>query len=82
MASVGEVTFVFKSLGTLFDDRSLVALLELKDADVDLERQADGLRNWRLNNPENRGPGKYLIQRWSKPPTPACARCIAASTLT
>ncbi|MDB5805054.1 MAG: hypothetical protein JWN73_2376 [Betaproteobacteria bacterium] len=63
MANVGEVTFTFKSLWTLFDDQSLVALLELKDADVDLERQPDGLRNWRLRDPEYRGPGKYLIQR-------------------
>jgi uncharacterized protein involved in outer membrane biogenesis len=63
MARVGEVSFIFESLGTLFDDQSLVALLVLKDADVDLERQADGLRNWRLRDPEYRGPGKYLIKR-------------------
>lgn len=62
-AKVGEVSFVFDSLTTLFDDQSLVSLLVLKDGDVDLERQADGLRNWRLRNPDYKGPGKYLIQR-------------------
>lgn len=63
MANVGEVIFEFDNLATLFDEQSLVARLVLKDADVDLERQADGLRNWRLREPEYRGPGKYLIQR-------------------
>ena len=62
MASVGEVSFVFDGLATVFDDRSVISKLVLIDADVDLERQADGLRNWRLRNPEDRGPGKYKVR--------------------
>jgi uncharacterized protein involved in outer membrane biogenesis len=62
-ARVGEVTFVFDTLRTLFDDQSVVSHLILIDGEVDLERQADGLRNWRLRNPEYRGPGKYKVLR-------------------
>lgn len=63
LAAIGEVSFAFASLATLFEDQSRVALLVLRDADVDLERQADGLRNWRLRNPDYRGPGKYKVLR-------------------
>jgi uncharacterized protein involved in outer membrane biogenesis len=35
--------------------------LRLVDADVDLERQADGLRNWRLTRPDDRGPGVIRV---------------------
>jgi len=63
MANIGEVSFAFTSLATLLDDQSLVANLELRDAQVDLERLADGTRNWRLRNPEYRGPGKYRVLR-------------------
>ncbi|HEY4373388.1 MAG TPA: AsmA family protein [Burkholderiales bacterium] len=63
MATAREVTFVFDSLPTLLHDQTLVSLVVMQDADIDLERQADGLRNWRLRKPDYRGPGKYLIQR-------------------
>ncbi len=33
----------------------------LRDGEVDLERSADGLRNWRLSNPDYRGPGRYKV---------------------
>ena len=46
---------------SLWEERRIVSLLVLRDARVDLERQADGLRNWRLRNPEDRGPGRYRI---------------------
>jgi len=62
-ARVGEVRFVFDTLRTLFDDQSVVSHLILIDAEVDMERQADGLRNWRLRQPEYRGPGKYKVLR-------------------
>ncbi|MBC8057454.1 MAG: AsmA family protein [Rhizobiales bacterium] len=35
--------------------------LELVDAELDLERRADGLRNWRLTTPDDRGPGKVRV---------------------
>ena len=62
-AKVGEVTFVFSTLRTIFDDRSVVSHLILVDGDVDMERQANGLRNWRLRQPDYTGPGKYKVLR-------------------
>ncbi|MGH8797717.1 MAG: AsmA family protein [Caldimonas sp.] len=41
--------------------RPVIAMLVLNDAVIDLERQADGLRNWRLEHPEDRGPGRYKL---------------------
>ena len=41
--------------------RPVIELLVLRDGEVDLERLADGLRNWRLANPEYRGPGRYKV---------------------
>jgi uncharacterized protein involved in outer membrane biogenesis len=64
MAKVGEVDFVFASLKTLLvDDPHIVSNLILIDGDVDMEMQADGLRNWRLRDPQYRGPGKYQVLR-------------------
>ena len=33
----------------------------LRDGEVDLERRADGLRNWRLGHPDYRGPGRFKV---------------------
>ena len=63
LARIGEVSFSFASLATLLDDERIVSRLILIDAEVDLERQADDLRNWRLREPDNRGPGKYKVLR-------------------
>ena len=41
--------------------RPVIALMVLRDGQVDLERRADGLRNWRLGNPDDRGPGRYKV---------------------
>ncbi|MEP6504182.1 MAG: AsmA family protein [Betaproteobacteria bacterium] len=41
---------------TLWSDLAVVRLIVLEDAQVDMERQADGLRNWRLGHPDDRGP--------------------------
>ncbi len=41
--------------------RPVIALLTLTDGEVDLQRTADGLRNWRLANPEYRGPGRWKV---------------------
>jgi uncharacterized protein involved in outer membrane biogenesis len=38
--------------------RPVIELMVLRDGEVDLERRADGLRNWRLAHPEYRGPGR------------------------
>lgn len=41
----------------------LIRRMALVDADVDLQRTADGLRNWRLSQPDDRGPGRVRVQR-------------------
>ena len=56
----GEVV-VTTRLPSLLRGRPVITRLVLVDADIDLERQADGLRNWRLTNPDDRGPGIVKI---------------------
>ena len=46
-------TLSWRSLGS---DMTIVNLIELEDAQVDMERLADGLRNWRVTHPDDRGP--------------------------
>ncbi len=46
-------TVSWRSLGS---DLTIVNMIELDDAQVDMERLADGLRNWRLGHPDDRGP--------------------------
>lgn len=59
-AVVGEASFTF-SLKSVWEGRPVISRLVLIDADLDLERQADGLRNWRLRKPEDRGPGRVKV---------------------
>jgi hypothetical protein len=59
-AIVGEASFTF-SLKSVWEGRPVISRLVLIDADVDLERQADGLRNWRLRKPDYRGPGRLKV---------------------
>jgi len=56
MAVAAEAAFTFAAK-SLWSDLIVVTRLVLVDADVSMERKADGLRNWRLTNPEDRGPG-------------------------
>ncbi|MEO8164695.1 MAG: AsmA family protein, partial [Betaproteobacteria bacterium] len=60
-AEAKEATFTF-SLRSVWEGRPIIYRLVLVDAKVDLERQADGLRNWRLRDPEDRGPGRVRLQ--------------------
>ena len=46
-------TLSWRSLGS---DMTVVNLIELEDAQVDMERLANGVRNWRLGHPDDRGP--------------------------
>lgn len=59
-ADLKEVVAVL-SWRSFAEDRPVIALLTLRDGEVDFERQADGLRNWRLRNPEDRSPGRVKI---------------------
>ena len=61
LVALGEmiVRVSWRSLG---EGRPVLSLMVLRDGEVDLERQADGHRNWRLRDPENLGPGRYKVQ--------------------
>ena len=45
-----------------YEGRWLVTRMILSDGEVHLHRQADGRRNWRLRDPEDRGPGHFWFQ--------------------
>jgi uncharacterized protein involved in outer membrane biogenesis len=60
MAVAGEASFTF-SLRSVWEKRPVISLLVLRDADIDMERQANGLRNWRLTKPDDRGPGVVKV---------------------
>ena len=51
-------TLSWRSLGS---DMTVVSLVELDDAQVDMERLADGVRNWRLVHPDDRGPPRVRV---------------------
>jgi len=59
-ATAGEASFTV-SLKSVWEGRPVILRLVLVDAEVDMQRQADGLRNWRLREPEDRGPGKVTV---------------------
>jgi uncharacterized protein involved in outer membrane biogenesis len=49
------------SVKSLWARHPIISRLVLVDAELDLERQKDGLRNWRLNDPEDRSPGRVKV---------------------
>ena len=59
-AALASAAAVF-SWQSLSQRRPVIELMVLRDGEVDLERRADGLRNWRLSNPDYRGPGRYKV---------------------
>ena len=46
---------------TLGSDMTVISLIELDDAQVDMERRADGVRNWRITRPDDRGPPRVRV---------------------
>lgn len=60
LISAGEMAFKV-SLASLWRRRPVISRLVLVDASVDLERSKDGLRNWRLRDPEDRQPGRVVV---------------------
>lgn len=58
--ALGKATAVF-SWSSIAQRRPVIALWVLADGEVDLERRADGRRNWRLTNPEYLGPGRWKV---------------------
>jgi uncharacterized protein involved in outer membrane biogenesis len=51
------------SLRTLWDERRVLSMVTLRDAEVNMEWLADGRRNWRLTNPDYRGQGRFKVMR-------------------
>lgn len=56
----GELRFTF-AWRSLTESKWIVMRLGMADAAIDMEYQADGLRNWRLTNPDDRGPGRVRV---------------------
>jgi len=46
-------TLSWRSLGS---DLVIVNMIEMEDAQLDIEQRADGVRNWRLGHPDDTGP--------------------------
>jgi uncharacterized protein involved in outer membrane biogenesis len=63
LVRAGLLSFTF-SWRTLLADQMVVNRLVLVDAEVDLERQADGLRNWRLIYPTIAVRSESRCSRW------------------
>lgn len=61
-ARAREASFTF-GWRSLLRGRPVVTRLRLVGADVALERRADGMRNWRLRRPDDRGTGKFTFMR-------------------
>jgi len=53
---------VFQLAWHRYEGRWLVTRMILRDGEVHLLRQVDGRRNWRLRDPEDRGPGHFWFQ--------------------
>ena len=59
-AALASATAVL-SWRSVVERRPVIALMVLRDGEVDLERRSDGLRNWRLSHPDDRGPGRFKV---------------------
>ena len=46
---------------TLGSDMTVLSMIELDDAQVDMERRADGIRNWRITRPDDTGPPRVRV---------------------
>jgi AsmA family protein len=59
-ATAAEASFKV-SLRSVWEGRPVISRLVLIDADVDMQREADGRRNWRLKHPDDRSPGRVTV---------------------
>jgi AsmA family protein len=60
LAALEELVFQFA--WRRFEDRWVISHLMFRDGEVFLARHADGRRNWRLRDPEDRGLGHFWFQ--------------------
>jgi len=56
-----KIAFKFNALQFIFNPEARIVHVALSDGEINLERLKDGLRNWRLLNPNYKGKGKYLV---------------------
>jgi len=59
-ADLEAATAVF-SWRSVREQRPVIEVLVLRGGQIDFERRADGLRNWRLRRPDDRGPGRFKV---------------------
>ncbi len=57
-AGEAEMVVAWESLQ---EHRLVLQRIRLREASVDLERRADGTRNWRIADPNDRGPGRVRV---------------------
>ena len=60
MADIGSMSFSI-SPRSAWESLTVISRIVLVDADIDMEMQADGLRNWRLTRPDDRSPAKVKV---------------------
>ena len=77
---MGAASFTF-SLRGVWEGRPVISRLVLHDAEVSLERQADGLRNWRLRIPAIAGRVGSRCSG-SNPIASRCDGCVMTATST
>lgn len=61
LVSARRISFSFNAVQFLLNPKSRIVHVSMSDAEVNLERLRDGLRNWRLLKPNYKGPGKYVL---------------------
>lgn len=61
LVAAKRISFTLNALQFLSNKQGKVVYVSMSDAEVNLERLSDGLRNWRLLKPNYKGPGKYVL---------------------
>lgn len=56
-----EISFTLNGLQLLMNKKGKSVDISMKDAKVNLESLSNGLRNWRITDPNYRGVGKYTL---------------------
>lgn len=61
LVSARKISFSFNAVQFLLNPKGRNVQVSMSDAEVNLERLEDGLRNWRLLKPNYKGRGKYVF---------------------
>lgn len=57
-----RIAFTFNTMQFLSNLDGRFVSISMSDSEVNLERLPDGLRNWRLLQPDYKGPGIYIVR--------------------